>query len=824
MLLADKFLLGSFAWKIVAQDKDTVIVSQVSPDGARMPFWKGELKGRALKTGLAFGRIMRSLSEAAQSGTLEEKMKSMGLNNDAADSASAFLKRQIEATGILPDDRTVLVEHFKDQNGSHQVMIHSLYGRQINAPLAILLQYTAQKKYKTNVGCVDEEEGILLYPYGDDILPEGLLFEINGKTARQVLEAILPQTPLFSMNFRYNAGRALMMGMKLGKRQPLWLQRLRSTQMMDNLLSCPSHPLIRETRRECLEENWDLPGMEYILDKIQSGQIAVREVHTDIPSPLSLPFQWKIEAAEMYEYTPVTSRMRETAYEELKALEDSPQLREPAIKPSAEELERLNGPGKLPQDEMQLHSFLMIEGDMAAGEMDIPADWLRSLSARGLAVYMEPGLWIATEQRKKYEEAQEEGQEQLAHIVRRMLYYRGARTKAEILERYFLREAVLHQVLEELCQMGSLVEDNGIYYHARLYDKARKATVNTLRRRAVTQPQCSYAKLKAGQTAVNAIPEEQLTLTLEQYCGKYIPAANWEEIIFPGRIRRYGEHLLDRLLAQGGYFWKLTEDGSLCFYRYSDIDWDAPLPASCEQLSDEEQAVFQELKRKGASFVQSLSFVPTKGSVQDVLLSLAQKGLVCADSFIPVRQWLNRDKMKKATVRQRVNVRVMALTAGRWDIVRPVKPRGLEEILEQLLKDTLVLCRETFREAAPWLAAFSCEEDTDVCWLNAADPAQVWGKAVGHAEGRSFMNVSGTAVALADGKTAAVMERQGRIFKVFEQKYLEQALAAFTRAFLDRKIFPSVKRLMIKEYPKDAGDAFEKAGFMKEMQDFVLYK
>ena len=34
----DKFMLGSFAWKIARIDKDTVYVTQVSAEGARLPF------------------------------------------------------------------------------------------------------------------------------------------------------------------------------------------------------------------------------------------------------------------------------------------------------------------------------------------------------------------------------------------------------------------------------------------------------------------------------------------------------------------------------------------------------------------------------------------------------------------------------------------------------------------------------------------------------------------------------------------------------------------------------------------------------------------
>ena len=144
------------------------------------------------------------------------------------------------------------------------------------------------------------------------------MFQIDEKQARSILEAALPLTPLFNMTFRYNASRALMMGMKRNGRQPLWMQRLKSTEMLSSLIHEPGHPLIRETKRECLEDQWDIDGVLRILGDIRAGLITVREVCVDVPSPMSLPFQWQAEAAEMYEYSPVTQGIREAVYEELK--------------------------------------------------------------------------------------------------------------------------------------------------------------------------------------------------------------------------------------------------------------------------------------------------------------------------------------------------------------------------------------------------------------------------------------------------------------------------------------------------------------------------
>ncbi len=945
--IGDKFVLGSFAWKILRMDRETVVVTQVSADGARLPFWKGETKGRDWKTSMEFGRIMRRLEEAilddrrdsatddrrnntaddcrdstghpTRKGRLFEALEALGLDQASADTASGFLKRQMAATGGLPNDKTILVEHFTDHTGCHQVMVHALFGRRVNAPLSLLIQRTAMEISGMNVGCVDDEDGFLLFPYGSGALPERLLYAPDPDQARQILETILPETPLFNMTFRYSAARALMMGMKRNGRQPLWMQRLKSTELLDMLVSEKNHPLIRETRRECLEDLWDIDSVVSVLHAIRSGLITVREVYVDTLSPMSLPCQWQAEASQMYEYSPTTPGIRQAVYDELKEMDK--------VRPAPEELARQQERTRLPENEDQLHSLLMIEGDIMAGELPVPVEWLEQLAGQGLAAYIEPGLWIAAEHLETYEAALVGGavvEEELsagqladlrekqavsdsrltdsrktaetqslettmaaaAGIVRRMLYYRGGQTPEEIQDRYLFPDGVVEQMITILTEEKAVVEDSGVYYHAKLYDRARKAHLRNLRHSTSTQPPEHFAALMAGRAQTPGPSSEQLAKTIQQYCGCRFPVRFWESVLFSGRVKNYTEAVLDRLLAEGDYFWNMYPDGTLSFHPYEEIDWDAPLPAVLPEqesyegqssetavlLDDDELRIYQELKRRGASFLKNLTEIPKTDSAQEVLLRLAEKGLVCADSFVPVRQWQNREKIKKAAARQRVGARVMALSAGRWDIVRPRKEKTREEWLELFFRQTPILCRETFRKAVSdcgqnftWPEAleslriweytgrvrrgyfasglsgaqFIRKEEFEgvtaalqtaqnsILWMNATDPAMAWGKYLAIPEEQTFLSVAGTAVALQAGRIAAVMERQGKLLRMFDNVSAADAEAVMTEfvgGFKRGQIFPGQKRLILKEYPEDLDDILKKAGFIKEMRDYVLYR
>ena len=851
--VGDRFMLGTFAWQITKIGKDSVFVTQASVYGARLPFWKGDIRGRGIQTGLAFGSILRRLQYAYDTGTIFEELDRLGLDEAASSAAQEFISHQIEATGILPDDRTMIIEHFKDETGNPQMMFHSVFGRQVNAPLAVLLQEAAERLTGTNIAYVEDDDGILLFPYGECVFPEGLLQRISPKSARPILEALLPATPVFNMTFRYNTAHALMMGVRKNGRQPLWIQRMRSAEMLDNLIKYDRHPLIRETRRECLEDYWDLAGVEYVLKGIQAGTIQICEMYVDTPSPMSFLLRQQTEAAMMYDYSPTPIGIKHATEELLKQAQ--------LLEPTPEQLARVAERSRLPEDEKQLHTLLMIEGDLIAGELEIPIDWLETLVKQEQVKYIEPGLWIAAEQEEKYQKALVVGDlETRNSIVLRLLRYRGAQNPELISERYLWQQEQALEILRNLCEQGKAVESDGLFYHSELYDRARRETIKSRRSMAKTMAPERYAALLARRTRVAAPPELQLNTAIKGLCDTTFPAGLWESTLLPSRVGSYRNELLDTLLSGGNYIWHMTEEG-LSFHRYEDIDWDSDLSEIQDSLQGKEKLLYETLLKRGASFMQRLTTVLESESPYDLLLGLAEKGLVCADSFMPVRQWIGRDKLKKGTMKQRIGVRAKAMTTGRWEVLRPLLPLTIEQLLERAFDRAVILSRETIFGLS-WATAletlrvweytgrvrrgyfiqglsgiqFIREKDytgtllalehldEDILWLSAIDPAQPWGKCLPHLQDRAFINIAGTAVALHKGLPVAVLERQGKVLRVFDETALTEALLSFFQDFSRKRIFPSMNRLVIKEYPKEMAQAFSNAGFKRELQDYVLYR
>ena len=864
-----KFLLGAFAWKITEIRKDSVIVVPTTPEGAHTPFWKGDGYGRSYKTGVAFGKYLREIMEAGNSGSMYDTFKSMRMDDAAANNSFRFINRQIEITGCLPDDRTIVIEHFADNTGSCQMMVHSVFGKRVNAGLSLLLQDVARRATGMDISCFEDDDGILLYPYGGEReLPSGLLQRIHPENARALLMAILPASPLFNMAFRYNAGRALLMGTRNGQRQPLWVQRLRGAQVLDSAVLQEGHPLIDETKRECLEDYWDLDAIEEVLSDIQSGRIQIMEVRLSEPSPMSLPLRRQAEMEFTYDYNPTTTNMRRATGQALEAVE--------MIAPGQEQLERVSERSRQPKDMMQLHSLMMAEGDVIAGEIEASAQWFDSLARQERLLYIEPGLWICAEQREQYEAAFGGDIGEQLNIIRRCMRYRGPQDAQLLSSRYFWSEEHCEGLLSQLCGQDAVVHNaaDGLYYHAQLYSRAQKETVFMRRKQIETLPPERYAALMASRLRTSGTSAEQLKQAMEQLLDIPLAAAWWEGFVLPARVSGYRPALLDELLSQGEIFWRINGNGgekqTLSFHRYEEIDWEQDVFAKSADLSGDDEAIARALLQRGASFAQGLTPVIGGRPPLDALLSLAENGLARADSFQPVRQWLAREKLQNHSPRSRARARVAASMSGRWELDRPLLSRTAEDDIEKAFDRSRLLCKETLSGSASgisWTQALEVlriweytgktrrgyflggrgmsgaqfirasdfdavtaamnQPSGDIIWMCAADPFQPWGRALAHLDGREFMCVPSTIVALKSGLPVAVIERQGAVFRTLGavcDDVLSEALEAFVLAFEQKRVFPASDNVTVKTYPEDAAAMLAGAGFSRQMLDYVLWR
>lgn len=69
-----------------------------------------------------------------------------------------------------------------------------------------------------------------------------------------------------------------------------------------------------------------------------------------------------------------------------------------------------------------------------------------------------------------------------------------------------------------------------------------------------------------------------------------------------------------------------------------------------------------------------------------------------------------------------------------------------------------------------------------------------------------------------------VLERQGKVLRVFDTKDAGQVLKEFVYTFRTKAIFPEKNRITVREYPDEMKDVLINAGFSREIMNYVLYR
>ncbi|MGZ8765848.1 MAG: Lhr family helicase, partial [Acidimicrobiia bacterium] len=406
----ETFLLGASTWRIQEITRDRVVVTPAPGEPGKMPFWHGDRPGRPIELGRALGATVREIGALGTSEALAQLHDVYALDDRAAQNLLAYLREQAEATGVLPDDRTIVVERFPDEIGDWRVCLLSPFGSRVHAPWALALETRLSQRLELDVQVLWSDDGIVVrLPESVESLPIEELLLDPDEVDELVLER-LPATALFASRFREAAARALLLPRhNPGQRTALWQQRQRAADLLDVASRHPSFPILLETTRECVRDVFDLPALRGVLSDLRSRTVRMVAVDTRAASPFaqSLLFGWI--AADMYEGDAPLAERRAAALaldrDLLRDLLGGDELRElldpEAIAELELELQHLGPDTRPARDADELHDLLRDLGDLTpleiatrsapgpAGDRGHPDAWIERLLSERRAISLQ---------------------------------------------------------------------------------------------------------------------------------------------------------------------------------------------------------------------------------------------------------------------------------------------------------------------------------------------------------------------------------------------------------------------------------------------------
>ncbi|MEU3451544.1 ATP-dependent helicase [Streptomyces thermolilacinus] len=717
--VGDVFTLGTSSWRIEDITRDRVLVSPAPGVPGRLPFWKGDQLGRPLELGRAVGAFLREVGSLAPDDA-RLRLVAAGLDAWAADNVLAYLDEQRRACGHVPDDRTILVERFRDELGDWRVVVHSPFGAQVHAPWALALAARLAERYGMDAQVMHADDGIVLrLPDADlmglDLLDEepvaaGLEYDgeqtpigaadvafDKGEVDRIVTEQV-GGSALFASRFRECAARALLLPKRNpGKRTPLWQQRQRAAQLLQVASEFGSFPIVLEAVRECLQDVFDVPGLQELMGDIEARRVRLVEVTTPEPSPFARSLLFGYVAQFLYEGDSPLAERRAAALSldsrllaELLGQAELRELLDPEVLAELERELRWRTDERRVKDPEGVADALRVLGPLTDAELaERGADpaWPRELAAARRAIRVRiagADHWAAIEDAGRLRDAlgtalpvgvpeafTEPVKDPLGDLLARFARTHGPFTSAEAAARFGLGTAVTDGALHRLAAAGRVVQGefhpSGIgqeWCDATVLRRLRRRSLAALRQELEPVPPAALATFlpqwqHVGSSGLRGI--DGLARAIEQLQGAPVPASALEKLVLPSRVRDYGPQLLDELTTTGEVVWAGAgalpgKDGWVSLYLADAAPLLLPPPHPLELTALHESVLTALSGGYGLFFRQIADQVRatthpdvTDPQLADALWDLTWSGRLTNDTLAPLRAMLGSGRTAGST-------------------------------------------------------------------------------------------------------------------------------------------------------------------------------
>jgi ATP-dependent helicase Lhr and Lhr-like helicase len=754
-LQGDIFQLGNTSWRVLRVEQGKVRVEDAHGQPPSIPFWLGEAPARTHELSISVSRLREEVAkrvnvdENGSGVNLEPAEKwltgEVGISESAAEQIVEYLAGAKIVLGVMPSQDNLVLERFFDDSGSMQLVLHSPFGSRLNRAWGLALRKRFCRKFNFELQAAATEDAIVLSLGPTHSFPLDDVFHyLNSKTVRQLLCQALLDAPMWNIRWRWNVTRSLaVLRRRGGKKIPPQLQRMDAedllTAIFPDQVACaenlptgereiPTHPLVDQTVKDCLEEAMDVEGLERLLSSIERNEKNLFARDVIEASPLSQ----EILNARPYAFlddAPLEERRTRAVFQrrwlDPDTAADMGKLDQAAIDRVRDEV------WPEPRNADELHDALVELGFVTQPEGGPWQEFFVELNAdRRAAVMSTPTarLWVAAERLPQlsivYPNAELQPpitapesvartpwafEDALVEIIRGRLEGLGPVTVDQLvassgLNKLEIETALLKLEAEGFVIRGKFTPGNTVteWSARRLLARIHSYTLNRLRQEIEPVASSDFIRFLLAWQKVTPDHQmegpESLKAIIEQLEGVEAPAAAWEGELLPARMVEYDPAWLDALCLSGEVVWaRLTplvrsaaENGERSrgsgpvrntpiallrrknFALWSSV-FPQPAPASTSEFSTTTQTVYDYLKTRGASFFTDIvdNTELLRSQVEEALAELVANGVVVSDSFAGLRALLTPGSRKTQAASRRKHrqpVYEMA-SAGRWSIL-----------------------------------------------------------------------------------------------------------------------------------------------------------
>ncbi|HII14778.1 MAG TPA: ATP-dependent helicase [Nanoarchaeota archaeon] len=287
----DRFVLGGEVYQFKFARGTVAQVGSASGQKPTIPSWYSESLPLSFDLAMGIQRFRKNASDMMSRGDPKREIidfisKNLYVQDETALAIYNYLSEQHNYIGI-PHETEIILEHYKENNNRFEVF-HTLYGRRVNDVLSRVVAYAVHRLYHIDVDIGISDNGFVLSSSKNfDAMAAFRLLKANE--IRKVAKYAIETSEALRRKFRHCAARGLMILREYkGHRRLVGRQQTASMVLLAAVRRISDDfVMLKEARREVLEDQMDIDNTEKIITAIEEKKIKIKEVRTDIPSPFA---------------------------------------------------------------------------------------------------------------------------------------------------------------------------------------------------------------------------------------------------------------------------------------------------------------------------------------------------------------------------------------------------------------------------------------------------------------------------------------------------------------------------------------------------------
>jgi len=287
----DVFVLGGNVYMFKFSRGMTAQVSTSVSRPPTVPSWFSEMLPLSFDLAMEIGRFRRLMEDRFANNKSKEEIlqfihEYLYVDENAAESIYHYFYEQFHFS-VIPSDKKIVIETYTDR-GRTYVLFNTLFGRRVNDCLSRSLAYVIGRSQHRDVEIGITDNGF--YLSAEKTFNAIRAFELlKTENFRTVLEQAIERSEVLQRRFRHCAARSLMILRDyMGRKKNVGRMHIGSKILFNAVKRISNDfPILKEARREVLEDLMDYGHAQEIIDAVVDGRIVLKEVQTGMPGPFS---------------------------------------------------------------------------------------------------------------------------------------------------------------------------------------------------------------------------------------------------------------------------------------------------------------------------------------------------------------------------------------------------------------------------------------------------------------------------------------------------------------------------------------------------------